>query len=86
MADAITGMIVVNGKLVIMKGSSAFQTETNGREPNEWKYLKLAGLGTSEPFVQHLTSEVFEYIDTSFIFDPERQQLKDAIATIVSMG
>jgi hypothetical protein len=84
--EAITGMIVVNGKLVIMKGSSAFQTESNGREPNEWTYQKLAGLGTSEPFVQHLTEEVFEYIDGSSIYEPERQQFKDAVANIVFDG
>jgi hypothetical protein len=55
MPEKITGAISTGKKLALLKGSGMFVTEDNGREPHQWTVLHLAGVGTSEAFVQHLS-------------------------------
>ena len=61
-------------------------TTDNGQEPNKWKVVHYANVGCSEEFVECFSGEVPELIDASMIFDPERQELKQAIITILMEG
>lgn len=61
-------------------------TTDNGQEPNKWKVVHYANVGCSEEFVECFSGELLELIDASMIFDPERQELKEAILTILMEG
>ena len=63
-----------------------YSTADNGKEPNEWKVVHYANVGCSEEFVEQFSGEFLELIDASSIFDPERQELKEAILTILMEG
>ncbi len=62
------------------------KTSGSGKEPNEWKVLHFANVGTSEEFVQQLMLEMPELVDAGMIFEPQRQQVKEAILTISMEG
>jgi hypothetical protein len=53
--------------------------------PKDWKVQKLADVGTGEPFVRQIL-ELFDLLNGTTIFDPERQAAKDAIGAILTDG
>ena len=65
------------------KGNMAIHKVTDsGGEPCTWKVTHFANIGGSEEFVMQLAIEMPELIDASMIYEPERQQLKEAILAI----
>jgi len=72
--------------LKIFQGSKVYSTADNGKEPSEWKVLHYANIGSSEEFVEQFSGEFLELIDASSIYDPTRQELKEAILTILMEG
>ncbi len=63
-----------------------YSTTDNGKEPNEWKVLHYANVGSSEEFVEQFSGEFLELIGASSIVEPKSQELKDAILTILMEG
>jgi hypothetical protein len=57
-----------------------------GNEPNQWKVVHFANVGTGEEFVEQFACEFPELIDATNIFDPQRQELKEAILAILIDG
>jgi hypothetical protein len=78
--------IVGNKSLKLFQGSNVYSTTDNGKEPNEWKVSHWANVGTSEEFVEQFSGEFLELIDASSVFEPHRQELKEAILTILMEG
>jgi hypothetical protein len=61
-------------------------TMDNHKEPNQWKVAHYANVGSSEEFVEQFSGEFLELIDASQIYEPQRQELKEAILTILFEG
>jgi hypothetical protein len=57
----------------------------SGLEPNKWKVQTVANVGTSEEFV-HQMMELHPLVDAGTIFEPERQQVKEALTSILMDG
>lgn len=57
-----------------------------GNEPNKWKVVHFANVGTGEEFVEQFACELPELIDATNIFEPERQSVKEAVLTILMEG
>ena len=86
MEDKITGAFEQGKSLHLTQGSGVWSVKDNGKEPNQWKVVHFAQVGTSEPFVEEFSGEILELVDASMIFDEQRQTLKDAIMTILLEG
>jgi hypothetical protein len=54
-------------------------------EPHKWKVEHLADVGTSEEFVKQM-SDLSLLVDAGTIFEPKRQEVKEAIETILVDG
>lgn len=78
--------VMTDKSLKIVQGSTIMSTTDNGQEPSEWKVVHYANVGSSEEFVGCFSGELPELIDASLIFDPQRQELKEAIITILMEG
>jgi len=72
--------------LKVIQGSTITSTTDNGQEPNKWKVVHYANVGCSEEFVECFSGELLELIDASMIFDSKREELKEAILTILLEG
>jgi hypothetical protein len=48
--------------------------------------VHYANVGTSEEFVEQFSGEFLELLDASTIYEPKRQELKEAILTILTEG
>ena len=78
--------IMSDKSLKIIQGSTIMSTTHNRKEPNQWKVMHYANVGSSEEFVDQFSGEFLELIDASLIFEPQRQDLKEAILTIMFEG
>jgi hypothetical protein len=63
-----------------------FSTTDSGLEPNKWEVKLFANVGASEEFMQQLMFEMPELVDACTIFEPRRQDAKEAILTISIEG
>jgi hypothetical protein len=57
-----------------------------GKPPKQWNVAHFANIGASEEFIQQLMLEMLELVDAGTIFEPRRQEVKNAIATISMEG
>ena len=84
--DPIKRAVVGGGVLHLVRGSGVWSVKAeDGKEPNEWKSVHFANIGTSEEFIEVLTGEILELVDGSQIF-LERDAVKGAIMTVVMEG
>ena len=86
MADEIKGAFVKDNALHFARGSDVWSVTDNGKEPNQWKKVHFASVGTSEEFVEQFSGEFIELLNASDIFGAERAAVKDAILTILFEG
>jgi hypothetical protein len=56
-----------------------------GQEPHEWKAVKFAEIGGNEMFVRHMI-ELRTIVDATSICDPQREDVKNAIMSILADG
>ena len=56
-----------------------------GQEPNEWKVEKFAEIGWDEKFVRDMC-ELKTILDATLIFDKQREDVNNAIMTILTDG
>jgi hypothetical protein len=65
---------------------SVFRIEPkSGVEPNKWKVEKFADIGWGEKFVRHVT-ELGTVLNATLIFDKQREDVNNAIMTILTDG
>jgi len=64
---------------------SVYRAGHDGLEPNQWKVEKVADVGTSEEFVKEM-SDMLTIVDATNIYDPQRQEVKEAITSILIDG
>ncbi len=87
MGDEIKRAVVKDDALHIVRGADVWSVKSEeGKEPNEWKMVHFANVGTSEEFVETFSGEILELVDGSMIFGDERESVKNAIMTIVVEG
>jgi hypothetical protein len=60
-------------------------TKTKGLEPHKWPIVKVADVGADEPFVQAIL-DLLPIVDAGTIWEPERQEVKEAITSILMDG
>jgi hypothetical protein len=58
---------------------------TDRKPPNQWRVHKYVDVGTSEEFVRQLL-ELHEILKGTDIFDPEREQVNDALGDVQIEG
>ena len=63
---------------------AVFSTKDNGREPIHWKVEKFAEIPFEE-WVQQMT-DLIPLVDAGTIVEPKRQELKDALTSILIEG
>nr|AOS95229.1 hypothetical protein [uncultured bacterium] len=87
MSDEIKRTVVKDDALHFVRGADVWSVKAEeGKEPNEWKVVHFANVGTSEEFIETFSGEILELVDGSLIFDEEREAVKNAIMTIVVEG
>ena len=86
MPGRITGMVRYGISLAILAESSIVVTHDNGKEPNEWPREVFSEVGTNDEFVRQLADEFMELMGATSIFDPERQEVKDALMVLLIEG
>src|SRR5438105_7130444 len=87
MGDEIKRAVVKDETLQLVRGADVWSVKAEqGKEPNEWKMVDVANVGTSEEFIEIFSGEILELVDGSLIFDEERQSVKNTIITIVVEG
>jgi hypothetical protein len=86
MGDEIKRAVVKDETLHLVRGADVWSVKAeHGKEPNEWKMVHSANVGTSEEFIETFSGEILERVDGSLIFE-ERESVKNAIMTIVVEG
>jgi len=87
MADEIKEAFVKDDALHVLRGDDMWSVKAEqGKEPNEWKVIRFANVGTSEEFIETFTGEFLELVDASLIFGAKRDAVKNAIMTVVTEG
>ena len=87
MGDEIERAVVKDDALHLVRGADVWSVKAEeGKEPNEWKMVHFANVGTSEEFIEAFSGEILELVDGSLIFGDEREAAKNAIMTIVVEG
>src|SRR5271154_6851425 len=86
MTDGIKGTFVRDSALHFLKGSEVWSVTDNGKEPNEWKMVHFANVGTSEEFIETFSGEILELVAASMIFCTDRGAVKNAIMTVLVEG
>jgi hypothetical protein len=86
MTGRITGMVQYGKSLAILTESSIVVTHDNGKEPNEWPKEVFSDIGTNDEFVRQFADEFMELMDATSIFDPKRQEIKDALMVLLIEG
>ncbi len=86
MAGRITGMVRYGKSLAVLTESSIVVTHDNGKEPNEWPREVFSEVGTNDEFVRQFADEFMELMGATSIFDPERQEAKDALMVLLIEG
>jgi hypothetical protein len=87
MGDEIKRAVVKDDALHLVRGADVWSVKSEeGKEPNEWKIVHFANVGTSEEFIETFSGEMLELVDGSLIFGDERESVKNAIMTIVVEG
>jgi hypothetical protein len=87
MGDEIKRAVVKDETLHLVRGADVWSVKAeHGKEPNEWKMVHSANVGTSEEFIETFSGEILERVDGSLIFGEERESVKNAIMTIVVEG
>jgi hypothetical protein len=86
MAGRITGMVRYGKSLAILTESSIVVTRDNGKEPNEWPREVFSEVGTNGEFVRQFADEFMDLMGATSIFDPERQEVKDALMVLLIEG
>jgi hypothetical protein len=87
MSDEIKRAVVKNDALHLLRDADVWSVKSEeGKEPNEWKIVHFANVGTSEKFIETFSGEILELVDGSLIFEDERESVKNAIMTIVVEG
>jgi hypothetical protein len=86
MTGRITGMVQYGKSLAILTESSIVVTHDNGKEPNEWPKEVFSDVGTNDEFVRQFADEFMELMGATSIFDPERQDVKDALMVLLIEG
>ncbi|WP_348269830.1 hypothetical protein P8936_18045 [Edaphobacter paludis] len=87
MGDEIKRAVVKDDALHLVRGADVWSVKSEeGKEPNEWKIVHFANVGTSEEFIETFSGEILELVDGSLIFGDERESVKNAIVTIVVEG
>jgi hypothetical protein len=86
MTDGIKGTFVKDNALHCLKGSGVWSVTDNGKEPNEWKMVHFANVGTSEEFIETFSGEILELVDASMIVGADRDAVKNAIMTVLLEG
>jgi len=87
MGDEIKRAVVKDETLHLVRGEDVWSVKAEqGKEPNEWKMVHFANVGTSEEFIETFSGEILELVDGSLIFGEERESVKNAITTIVVEG
>ncbi len=85
--EVIKGMVAAQGKLYIRGEQGLYTVTTNsGKEPHEWDQAHFAAAPTDRPFMDFYFDEIQDLINTSAIFDEDRQELLDAIMVMVTEG
>lgn len=87
MEDQIKGAFVKDDALHLVRGAEIWSVKAEeGKEPNEWKLIHFANLGSSEEFIETFSGELLELVDASMIFGAERDAVKAAITTVLIEG
>jgi len=85
--DEIKRAVVKDDALHFVKGADVWSVKAEeGKEPNQWKVVHFANVGTSEEFIETFSGELLELVDGSLIFGEEREAVKSAIMTVVVEG
>jgi len=87
MGDETKRAVVKDDSLHFIRGKDVWSVKAEeGREPNQWKVIHFANVGTSEEFIETFSGELLELVDGSLIFGEERDAVKAAIMTVVTEG
>src|SRR5271155_1879065 len=87
MGDGIKRAVGKDDALHLVRGADVWSVRAEeGKEPNEWKMVHFANVGTSEEFIETFSGEILELIDGSLILGEEREKAKNAIMTVVIEG
>lgn len=83
---AIKNMVGAGGKLYLHTDSGLHLIEDNGKEPKEWNKAQFSSTPGEGPFMEFFFDELQDLVNTSAIFDSDRQELVDAIMIMVTEG
>ena len=87
MGDEIKRAVAKDDSLHFVRGADVLSVKAEeGKEPNQWKVIHFANVGTSEEFIETFSGEILELADGSLIFGEERDAVKNAIMTVVTEG
>jgi hypothetical protein len=86
MDEKINRALVQGDSLHLTRNSSVWSVTDNGKEPNEWKIVHYAAVGTSEEFIDFFSGELLELVDASAIYGSDRDKLKNSILTTLTEG
>jgi hypothetical protein len=85
--DAIKGAFVKDDTLHVTHGGKTWTVKAEtGKEPNQWKVVHFANVGTGEQFIETFSGELSELVDASSIYGEDRAALKNAITTVLVEG
>src|SRR5277367_5856684 len=87
MSDKINRAVVKDDALHFVRAADVWSVRAEeGKEPNEWKMVHFANVGTSEEFIETFSGEILELVDASMIFGTDRGAVKNAIMTVLVEG
>ncbi len=86
MSESITGAVKYGKSLAFLTQSRIVITHDNGKEPRDWPQEVFSHVGTDNEFVRELVDEYPMLLDASSIYDPTRQQVKDAFMVLLAEG
>ena len=83
---AIKSMVGAGGKLYFHTDSGLHTLKNNGKEPRDWDKAQFSSTPGDGPFMEFFFDELQDLVNTSAIFDQDRQELVDAIMVMVTEG
>jgi hypothetical protein len=83
---AIKGMVGARGKLYVRTDSGLHTLKNNGKEPRDWDKAQFSSTPADSPFMDFFFDELQNLVNTSTIFDQDRQELLDAIMIMATEG
>lgn len=85
--DAISGAFARDDSLHVTRQGQTYSVRAEPRkEPNQWKVVHYANVGTSEPFVDTFSGELRELLAASHIPQRQREAIEESMMSILVDG